>query len=73
MKEVQKLLCTSVNINSRTKDVSDLGAIVTFHCLHCHIQNGFSALLLASLRGHAAVVKLLIRAGATVDLVDKVS
>ncbi|CAI8018734.1 Ankyrin repeat domain-containing protein 50, partial [Geodia barretti] len=50
---VERLLSTSVNINSRTEDEGD------------------TALLLASLRGHVEVVRLLLKAGAAVFISDK--
>ncbi|CAI8021638.1 Kinase D-interacting substrate of 220 kDa, partial [Geodia barretti] len=50
---VERLLSTSVNINSRTEDEGD------------------TALLLASHRGHVEVVRLLLKAGAAVFIPDK--
>ncbi|CAI8017368.1 Protein TANC2 [Geodia barretti] len=50
---VERLLSTSVNINSRTEDEGD------------------TALLVASLRGHVEVVRLLLKAGAAVFIPDK--
>ncbi|CAI8009364.1 Serine/threonine-protein phosphatase 6 regulatory ankyrin repeat subunit B, partial [Geodia barretti] len=49
---VQRLLSTSVNINSRTED------------------EGHTALLLASWKGHVEVVRLLLKAGAAVFIPD---
>ncbi|CAI8036815.1 TNF receptor-associated factor 4 [Geodia barretti] len=51
---VERLLSTSVNINSRTED------------------EGHTALLLASGKGHVEVVRLLLKAGAAVFIPDKV-
>ncbi|CAI8036817.1 Ankyrin repeat domain-containing protein 29, partial [Geodia barretti] len=50
---VERLLSTSVNINSRTED------------------EGHTALLLASGKGHVEVVRLLLKAGAAVFIPDK--
>ena len=36
------------------------------------MQNGFTALLVASAAGHTDVVRMLITRGATVDIQDKV-
>ena len=75
MKEVKQLLSTSVDINSRTKDVR----VVCFQlllvqcCLYCHCsQMGYTALFLASLRGHVEVVRLLVNAQASVIIPSKV-
>ena len=69
VREIRRLLSTSLNINSR--DVSDNRP--ELHATwFITTQEGDSAIFLAALRGHVAVVKLLIEAGAMVNLQDKV-
>lgn len=45
----------------------------TFYCTSSSLQNGFTALMLASQNGHKVVVLALLRAGASIDAQEKVS
>ena len=50
--------------------IVQLSHVVTF--THSTIQDGWTALERASIKGHQKVVKLLLGAGANTDLQDKV-
>ena len=41
--------------------------------VYCLLQNGMTALILASIRGHKDVVETLLEAGAKPDIQDKVT
>lgn len=75
LKRVQRLLSTSISINSRTIDVRllflTLKACSTGLCTSTILQQE-TALLLASKRNHVEVVCLLLKAGAALIIPDKV-
>ena len=44
----------------------------THMCMHAQTQNGYSPLTGASAKGYDGIVEMLLQAGATVDLQNKV-
>ena len=73
---MKQLLKGSVDVNSRTEDVrlslEYLRLILLYTPFHC-LQEGDTALILAALRGHVEVVRLLLEANAKPNVVDKVN
>jgi len=56
---------------NRTDD--DFYFLLKFHDIDsCFLKMGFTALVGASVKGHAATVELLLRAGANTEAIDEV-
>lgn len=70
LQTVQSLLQAGANINHQAKVNSNQGNNNHIHC-YPSLQNGSTALLVSSVKGHSNVVKLLLQAGAK-DLANKV-